>query len=96
MAGTHPTANTQRRTPNTHPTDELLRLKTQVAALSLGLAEQRRQVESLEDAQRHLIPAEDVQRELDRFNLPRRSPAGYCLVLAERFALLRVRLELER
>lgn len=81
---------------NTHPTDELLRLKTAVESLELGLAHQRRQVENLEDAQRHLIPTEEMHRELDRFNLPRRSPAGYCLVLTERFALLRVRLELER
>jgi hypothetical protein len=77
------------------PPDELLRLRIEVQALTTALREAERRNALWEEERRHCIPVEEVHRRLGTFNLPRRSPHGWSYVLAERFALLKVRMEME-
>ena len=81
--------------PNSRADDETQRLRTEVGALKTALLEAERRIEVFEERERYLIPAEEVHRHLDQLNLPRRSPQGWKIVLSERFAILKMRLERE-
>lgn len=74
---------------------EPVRLQAHIDSLEAVMADQERRIQQLEAERKSLIEVEDVHRELDRFNLPRQAPGGYGLFLAERFALLKARIEAE-
>jgi hypothetical protein len=64
------------------PNPERFRLQAEIDSLRAILADSERRLQALEEERRHLIPVEEVHAELDRFNLPRRTPGGQRLFLA--------------
>lgn len=70
-------------------------LQAHIDSLEAIVADQERHLTRLAEERKSLIPVEEVHAQLDRCNLPRRSPNGAPSVISERFAILRARLESE-
>jgi hypothetical protein len=80
---------------NARDKPEAARLQAHIDSLEALVADQERQMARLENELKDKIPVGEMHAQLDRCNLPRRSPNGAPYVISERFAILRARLESE-